>query len=115
MYEMIYPPENISQNHMATSVQLAGHSDQLLAAVKCLANLDSSDQFWVQNPDADREIKQAKANILTNVEAIKTLVRGPTDFLQHLATQVCPLRSLPSAQSWSPRFVARQAFMALIC
>ncbi|KAI0126596.1 hypothetical protein BJ170DRAFT_684181 [Xylariales sp. AK1849] len=73
---------------MATLAQLEGHSDQLLAAVKRLANLDSSSEFCIQDPDADKEIKQATANILAKAEAIKTLVRGPTDFLQHLASQV---------------------------
>jgi hypothetical protein len=81
---------------MATPAQLAEHSDQLLASVKHLADLDSSGELWIQNPDpdADKEIKQVKANILANVEAIKTLVRGPTDFLQHLASQVCPRLTL---------------------
>lgn len=79
---------------MGILAQLAGHSDQLLAAVKRLADLDSSGEFG-----ADKEIKQAKANILANVEAIKTLVRGPTDFLQHLASQVCAPLSLPSREA----------------
>ncbi|GAM42428.1 hypothetical protein TCE0_044r16400 [Talaromyces pinophilus] len=74
---------------MATLAQLVERSDQLLAAVKSLCALDPGDaEFMIQNPDADTEIKQVKATIFANAEAIKTLIQVPTDFLQQLASQV---------------------------
>ncbi|KAH8777812.1 hypothetical protein F5883DRAFT_627027 [Diaporthe sp. PMI_573] len=71
---------------MDVLAQLDDYSKQLAAAVKRLSDqhgtMDSSDA------DAGKGIDRDKASILANVARIQMLVSAPSDFLEHLASQV---------------------------
>jgi hypothetical protein len=73
--------------------QLDDYIKQLAAAVKRLSDqhgaMDSSDA------DAGKGIDRDKASILANVARIQMLVSAPSDFLEHLASQVCSYRTPP--------------------
>jgi hypothetical protein len=77
-------------------VQLENHSNDLTRAIKNIASYSRSTDVQSNSafqplihPEACQEVLSAQAEILSNVAKIKTLVNGPTEFLKHLASQVC--------------------------
>lgn len=92
-------PFSTNQNFFSrvdSLTQLEKHSNELAAAVKNLANysrrLDAEHDLLqppAANLEAHQEIQHAVASILSNTTRIRSLVCGPTDFLKHLASQVC--------------------------
>ncbi|KUI64697.1 6-hydroxytryprostatin B O-methyltransferase [Cytospora mali] len=71
------------------------HSDELTAAVKDLASHCRSAAVGPNHPEPPlvgsnphKEAHRARTTILSSVALIRTLVSGPTDFLEHLASQV---------------------------
>lgn len=74
--------------------QLESYSDELATAVKSLAaycrhlDVDRQEHQALVDPDAPTEVHRARASILSNVAKVRTLLNGPTDLLQHLASQV---------------------------
>lgn len=86
-----------SMNDLA---QLRDYSQQIAAAVGSLidsrSEADSSGQL-PDNLEDENERNKAKEDILASVASIKSLLIGPTGFLQHLASQVCRLLFLSAA------------------
>jgi len=81
---------------MDSLTQLENLSNELATTVKSLASYSRSarvQQNSTRQPfidlEAHPEVHRAKESILSNVAKIKMLVYGPTDFLRHLASQVC--------------------------
>ncbi|KAH8701043.1 O-methyltransferase family protein [Talaromyces proteolyticus] len=79
---------------MENIAQLKTYSSELATAVSSL--VDCSESVTIQQPQnsgrqetplASEEVHRAKSNILSMTSKIKSLVWGPTDFLQHLASQ----------------------------
>ena len=81
---------------MDTLTQLESHSNDLATAVKNLASYSRNvntpqnpTQPPLADPKAPEEVHRAAASIRSNISKIWALVCRPTDFLQHLAVQVC--------------------------
>ncbi|KUI60112.1 6-hydroxytryprostatin B O-methyltransferase [Cytospora mali] len=71
------------------------HSDELTTAVKGLASHSRGAAVGPNHPEqplvgskAHKEAHRARTTILSSVARIRTLISGPTDFLEHLASQV---------------------------
>jgi hypothetical protein len=72
--------------------QLKLHSSELLMAIEKLSNCSANGkphQDSDQQSLIDPEALKARADIVAIATKIRTLVCGPTEFLQHLASQVC--------------------------
>lgn len=82
---------------MANLTPLESYSKELATAVKTLASYTPTHEPLL-DPNARKEVHRAQGRILSSVAAIKTLIYGPTDFLEHLAIQVGALTSNGSAQ-----------------
>jgi hypothetical protein len=78
---------------MANLTQLESYSNELATAVRTLTGYTSTRESLL-DPNAHKEAHRAKGRILSCVAAIKTLIYGPTDFLEHLAIQVHALTSV---------------------
>ncbi|ORY69639.1 uncharacterized protein BCR38DRAFT_419679 [Pseudomassariella vexata] len=86
---------------MDNFTQLESHSNELARAVRSLASYcrgadvqqSVADQLLIDS-EAHKEVHRAKRSICANVARIKTLMCGPTDFLEHLASQVAILACL---------------------
>ncbi|KAG8158468.1 hypothetical protein KVR01_011590 [Diaporthe batatas] len=71
--------------------QLASHTEQLSNAVTDLVKSGHTSQSFEA---LNREMPNAKANILGSIASIKALISGPDDLLQELAAQVETLACL---------------------
>lgn len=76
---------------METFAQLESYSNELVAAVKSLkiSTFQGTDADSLIDSEVHSKADQAKQTILSNIAKIKILIHGPTDFLKHLAVQVC--------------------------
>lgn len=75
---------------MDSLIELESYSNELSLAVKSLTTYcRSNNSPLFTDPEAFPEVQQAKRSILLNIAKIRTLVFEPTDFLKHLASQVC--------------------------
>jgi hypothetical protein len=121
-------PKSQKPKAMEKFAQLQGLVEQLTAAAKALSkhhdDIESAeDALAVSESESDADAKQARASILASTAAIRMLLGGPAEFLQHLAAQVwsclflsqehpprsfqspflaCTLPTLPTLSSLSP-------------
>jgi len=78
---------------MDNLAQLEADVEQLTAAVKRLinqCNATNSLDEGLATTNAPEDINKERARILATLGGIRTLIGRPVDFLQHLASQVCP-------------------------
>lgn len=74
--------------------QLEDFGQHITASIKSLVDAypgtDAAGSL-APNPDEDNDPQKLTANILANMASIRSLLAGPTEFLQHLSSQVCSL------------------------
>lgn len=94
----------MDQNSSSGLTQLERYTNNLAASVKVLsdqmrdAGLQSSPgaqtaSIWSAShlaipPDAPYEVHHARRSVLTNITKLQTLLMGPDDLIQNLASQV---------------------------
>jgi hypothetical protein len=73
--------------------QLQIYSTELATAFTSFLSHSQNSNFQqgpIAQPASDsNEVQRAREKILSLLTKIRTLIWGPTDFLQHLASQVC--------------------------
>ena len=76
---------------MTSLSQLETYTNDLATAAKTLAghNQETSLSSDAHFTDASSEIHRAKRDVLANMARLQILLTEPSDFIQHLASQVC--------------------------
>ncbi|KAG5966816.1 hypothetical protein E4U57_001822 [Claviceps arundinis] len=86
----------------ATSEQLHGLTNRLVTEVNALissySSIDCQHPFLAAACESHNDESEARSNILSSLSEIEALVRGPKEFLENIAIQVCGLLSFLCAR-----------------
>ncbi|KAG5952093.1 hypothetical protein E4U58_000929 [Claviceps cyperi] len=81
----------------ATSERLHGLTNKLLTEVNALVSsystIDCQHPFLAAESQSQKDESEARSDILSSLSEIEALVRGPKEFLENIAIQVCGLLS----------------------